>query len=157
MSIHKLIIDLRFLLAAIALVVVLDVHAVLAVTQRSKVMPVPAEVVSELVIYAQVGEHVKPSFKIIFFLQFSRAAYCESISEWMCGAACDTVPDFQVLVIILMAVFQTNLESRYVAGGGDTRPQYYIGFWPAKMTAVVVHEGTDPTHVKLAILDSPIT
>ncbi|KAF8304995.1 alpha/beta-hydrolase [Clavulina sp. PMI_390] len=64
------------------------------------------------------------------FGQFSRAAYCNVDLSFSCGDACNALPGFQVEAF---------------GGDGDANPRFFVGFWPTQNTAVVVHEGTDPT------------
>ncbi|KIK66575.1 hypothetical protein GYMLUDRAFT_906741 [Collybiopsis luxurians FD-317 M1] len=76
---------------------------------------------------------------IIPFAQFARAAYCPTrLDEWRCGPACNSLPDFELTLI----------------GGDGNRVQYYfVGYWPAQESIVVVHEGTDPTQFLAVLTD----
>ncbi|KAF8309362.1 alpha/beta-hydrolase [Clavulina sp. PMI_390] len=48
----------------------------------------------------------------------------------MFEAACDALPGFEV---------------QAYGGDGDAVPRWFVGYWPTENTAVVSHEGTDPT------------
>jgi len=86
------------------------------------------------------------------YTQFARAAYCDpsATSNWSCGEACQANDGFVP----------------YATGGdGDSTQFYYVGYWPDQNTAVVAHQGTDPTqfasdltdvNVPLASLDSSL-
>ncbi|KAF9515509.1 hypothetical protein BS47DRAFT_1293683, partial [Hydnum rufescens UP504] len=66
--------------------------------------------------------------------QFSRISYCppSQISSWTCGQPCSALPDFIPYLV-----------------GGDIgiTPYYYVGYWPAENTAVIVHQGRPPYYL----------
>ncbi|KDQ19506.1 hypothetical protein BOTBODRAFT_28083 [Botryobasidium botryosum FD-172 SS1] len=72
------------------------------------------------------------------YAEFSRAAYCSGTDTWNCGAACEALSGFVP----------------YLTGGdGDGTPHFYVGYWPSGDTAVIVHEGTDPTKLLSDLTD----
>ncbi|KAF8161184.1 alpha/beta-hydrolase [Crassisporium funariophilum] len=77
------------------------------------------------------------------FTQFARAAYCPTavLKGWNCGEACDALPGFQPTV---------------VGGDGNDVQIFFVGFWPAQNSIVVVHEGTDPTQLLSDLTDVDI-
>jgi len=73
------------------------------------------------------------------YTEFARAAYCSGTETWSCGGACTALPGFVP----------------YVTGGdGDAVPHFFVGYWPEEKTAVVAHEGTDPTQLLSLLTDA---
>ncbi|KAB5591622.1 Lipase [Ceratobasidium theobromae] len=74
------------------------------------------------------------------YAHFAAAAYCSGTADWSCKA-CKNVPGFVP----------------YATGGnGNDVPMWYIGWWPAESSVVVVHEGTDPTKILSVLTDANI-
>ncbi|KAG8746071.1 hypothetical protein FRC10_006174 [Ceratobasidium sp. 414] len=72
------------------------------------------------------------------YANFVAAAYCSGTADWSC-TACKKVPGF----------------IPYATGGdGDSIPMWYVGWWPAGSSVVVVHEGTDPTQFLSLLTDA---
>ncbi|KAF9515486.1 hypothetical protein BS47DRAFT_1360935 [Hydnum rufescens UP504] len=95
---------------------------------RSAITSVPPSTVTALTIYGQ----------------FSRASYCPptQTSSWACGQACSALPGFVP----------------YLVGGDDgPTPYYYVGYWPTKNTAVVVHQGRAPYYLESVLGDLGMT
>ncbi|KAF8306839.1 alpha beta-hydrolase [Clavulina sp. PMI_390] len=94
----------------------------------ASVLAVPSPVVKRATTVEPVSAATESALTI--YAQFARAAYCEVTNTWSCGAACNAISGFKV---------------QAYGGDGDAVPRWYVGYWPAKKTAVVSHEGTDPT------------
>ncbi|KAG8781921.1 hypothetical protein FRC12_021402 [Ceratobasidium sp. 428] len=72
------------------------------------------------------------------YANFVAAAYCSGTANWSC-TACKKVPGF----------------IPYATGGdGNAVPLWYVGWWPAGSSVVVVHEGTDPTKFLSVLTDA---
>ncbi|KAG8689750.1 hypothetical protein FRC09_012272 [Ceratobasidium sp. 395] len=72
------------------------------------------------------------------YANFVAAAYCSGTANWSC-TACKKVPGFVP----------------YATGGdGNAVPLWYVGWWPAGSSVVVVHEGTDPTKFLSVLTDA---
>ncbi|PFH51568.1 hypothetical protein AMATHDRAFT_142271 [Amanita thiersii Skay4041] len=77
------------------------------------------------------------------YTQFARAAYCPTskLTGWNCGEACSALAGFQPTL---------------VGGDGNLVQIFFVGFYPAKNTVVVAHEGTDPTKFLSLLTDANI-
>ncbi|KAI6030939.1 Alpha/Beta hydrolase protein [Pisolithus orientalis] len=77
------------------------------------------------------------------YSQFARAAYCppSTVDGWMCGEACDAVPDFLVSL---------------TGGDGSDTQYYYVGYWLSGDTVIVAHQGTDTTKLLAYLTDVDI-
>ncbi|KDQ19508.1 hypothetical protein BOTBODRAFT_28084 [Botryobasidium botryosum FD-172 SS1] len=72
------------------------------------------------------------------YAQFSAAAYCTNTASWNCGAACKALPGFVP----------------YATGGdGNGTPRFFVGYWPSDDTAIVAHQGTDPSKLLSLLTD----
>ncbi|PFH52214.1 hypothetical protein AMATHDRAFT_140728 [Amanita thiersii Skay4041] len=74
------------------------------------------------------------------YTQFARAAYCppSKLTNWTCGEACSALPGF---------------EPTLVGGDGNAVQIFFVGFYPAKNTIVVAHQGTDPNQLLPILTD----
>ncbi|KIN99618.1 hypothetical protein M404DRAFT_154868 [Pisolithus tinctorius Marx 270] len=77
------------------------------------------------------------------YSQFARAAYCPPsvVDGWMCGEACEAVPDFLVSL---------------TGGDGSDTQYYYVGYWLFGDTVIVAHQGTDATKLLAYLTDVDI-
>ncbi|KAF8306478.1 alpha/beta-hydrolase [Clavulina sp. PMI_390] len=103
------------------------------------VSAVPSPIDRRLTTTEAISSSTQSSFTI--YGQFARAAYCSVDSTWTCGGACSAISGFTV----------------YAYGGdGNSVPKWFVGYWATQKTAVVGHEGTDPTKFLSLLTDAEV-